>query len=62
MQTRMEQAQQDLADARQKGDAETQAAMKRLQDLQAAQAEKLRAITAKSQATVDAFKKMKAGL
>jgi len=56
----MKDAQQRLSQAQAGGsDAEQQAAMKNLQDIQAAQSAKLQQISARSRAEVEAFKQMK---
>ena len=61
MQGQLNDAQQRLAQAQNGGsETEQQDAMKNLQQLQAAQTEKLKQITARSRAQIDAFEKMKA--
>jgi hypothetical protein len=60
MDAQMKDAQAKLAQAKAGGsEADQQAAMKNLQDIQAAQGAKLRDIAAESQAEIDVFKKMK---
>jgi hypothetical protein len=61
MEARVKEAQQQLADAQNgKSDAEQQAAMQHLQQVQAEQAAKLKAIAAQSQAEIEALKRLKA--
>ncbi|HEU5069850.1 MAG TPA: Gldg family protein [Verrucomicrobiae bacterium] len=60
MQTELEQAQQKLADARRQGSvSEQEAAAKTLQQVQTAQAEKLKQITADFQAQLDVLQRIK---
>jgi ABC-type uncharacterized transport system len=60
METQVKAAQQRLSEARSgKSEAEQQAAMKQLQEIQAAQTEKLRQITAGLQARIAAFEDLK---
>ena len=61
MQAQVKQAEQSLAQARNGGtDAEQQAALQHLRQLQAEQAEKLKEIAARSKAQMDAFQQLKA--
>jgi PHD/YefM family antitoxin component YafN of YafNO toxin-antitoxin module len=61
MQTQVKEATQRVTQAKNGGtDAERQAALQHLQQLQAEQAEKLKAIAAKSKAQVDTFLQLKA--
>jgi hypothetical protein len=60
METQVKEAEQRLSQAQNGGsDAEQQAAMKHLQQVQAEQAEKLKEIAAKSKAQMDAFQQIK---
>jgi hypothetical protein len=60
MQTQVKEAEQRLSQAHNGGsDAEQQAAMKHLQQVQAEQTEKLKQIAAKSKAQIDAFQQLK---
>jgi hypothetical protein len=61
MEKQIQTAQQQLADAQNsRPEAEQQAAMKHLQQVQLDQAEKLKAIAARLQAQISAFQQMKA--
>ena len=61
MEKQIQAAQQQLADAQNsRPEAEQQAAMKHLQQVQLDQAEKLKAIAARLQAQISAFQQMKA--
>jgi hypothetical protein len=61
-QTQLKEAQEGLKAAQNGGsEAEQQAAMKNLQQVQAEQTERLKAIAAKSQAQIDALKQLKSG-
>jgi len=56
---RIKEAQQKVAEAQGKSEAEQQAARKQLQQIQAEQMERLKAIAARSQAQVEAFERAK---
>jgi hypothetical protein len=61
MQAQAKEAEQRLAEARKNGtDAERQAALQHLQQLQAQQAEKLKEIAARSRAQIQTFEQLKA--
>jgi hypothetical protein len=61
MQAQAKEAEQRLAEARKNGtEAERQAALQHLQELQAQQAEKLKEIAARSRAQIDTFEQLKA--
>ena len=61
MQTQVKEAEQRLIQAQNSGtDAERQAALQHLQQLQAEQTEKLKEIAARSKAQIDTFQQLKA--